>query len=563
LVLSVTAALLIGPGAASAEVSDQNLILHGDGEWVHDYQFRPIAKQATPGASGRVVSPDVKGLVGSWRCMVEVGPKTKGAGIVVLGDQAGRGGLECLMGGMGEMRGFMIRTAAGKVLWQDPWAPWMEYEPCVVEVVVERGRVRVQLLHFDGKTLISQSEWLAVDAKLTARPGLMGLMTEKGIGRFWGWQIAEAPLAEVTPDAPNKRRIVPGNQWAIVGPMTWQWKTGAKKRVRQSATVDRAWLFNKQIRGKHQRWSCRVKVEPPSGGAGMIFQADGTSNSGLLCWLGGRYGDGCLMLYDRAKGYRGTIWCGPQGKWKYNTEYVLVGETRPGQARVQMLAADGKTVISESPWKKYDPAVTDREGMIGFHTWKASSEFWAFSTGTQAAAATDKPKAAPQPSGLKAGLTWKEVGGKKRLVHTGKEPHVWENPSLAGIHGLWRTRLIPRGPGRFELCFQLSDRGAKGFAARLKATADGKGRLELIEMPGKVLWYSGPVALKIGTTYLLEGMTITDRVRARLYTGDGKKILADSDQNYVSDAHNRRKGHLGVRAFGDVEFFDGSFTPEK
>lgn len=540
-------------------VSDENVIVSGDGEWVRDYQFGPIVKQGTPGASGRAVSGDVKGLTGSWRCMVEVGPKTKAAGIVVLTDETGRGGLECLMGGTGAMRGFMLRAADGKVLWSDKWAPWMEYEPCVVEVVVEKGRVRAQLLQFDGKTLISQSEWIKVDSKLTSGPGLMGLATEGGIARFWGWRIATSPLAGVTPDAPNKRRIVPGKEsaWNLVGPMTWQWKTSAKKRIRQTSNVDRGWAFNNRIRGKHRLWSCRVKVFKPSGGAGLAFQADGTSKNGLLCWLGGTYGNGCLMLYDLSKDYRGAMWSGPLGKWKYDTEYVLIGETRRGQVRVKMLAADGKTVISESPWIKH---AKDREGMIGFHTWRGPSEFWAFSAGTQSAAG---PTRSAKAVASAKGVQWKD--NRKRLVHTGdaSRSYTWVSPAIKGTHGLWRVNVKPGRNGTSELLFQVADdKLAVGFVAGLVVEGN-RATLKLINLPKKVLWYSSPIAIKAGTTYVLEGMTTTDRVRARLYAADGKKMLADSDQHYVSDAHNQRVGNFGLRATGPTEFWNWSLSPEK
>ncbi len=559
---------MLGLGGGSARGADKNRITHGDGEWVDAREFRSLVKQARPGASGRAVSPDVKGTAGAWRCVVEVGPKTKGAGIVVLADQAGRGGFECLMGGTGEMRGFMLRAADGKVIWQDAWAPWMEYEPCVVETVVEPGRVRVQLLMVDGETLLSQSDWVKVDPALTTKPGLMGMVTDKGIARFWSGRIAEAPLATLTPDAPNKRRVVPDETWVVVGPMTWQWASADKKVVRQTANVDRAWLFNKRVTGKHRRWSCRVKVSRPSGGAGMIFQADGTSNSGLLCWLGGRYGDGCLMLYDRAKGYGGAIWSGPQGKWKYDTEYVLVGETRPGQVRVQLLAADGKTVVSESPWRTYDKAVTDCAGMMGFHTWKGPSAFWAFSEETQAAAGPGKPPAASGGalgSGWAAsgsGWQWKDPHQRTQLAHAGKAEATAVNGAIEGIHGLWRCRVTPGDGSTATLLFQSSDDAKLGFAAAL-VVAKGKATLKLIDLGGKVRWYSRPIDHQSGTTYVLEGVSTTDRKRARLRAADGKALLADSDEVYVSDTHNTRPGHLGVRAAGEAVFSAWSFEPEK
>ncbi len=573
----VTVPVLLIPLFAAAvscgEVRDDDAIVI-DGNWAREYASRSVVKQGDSLAAGRIVSPDVSGKLGAWRCVVEPGPNAKVTGIVVLADQDGNGGLECVMGGTGEMRGLTLRGPDGKTLWQDAYAPWMDYEPCIVEVVVEAGRVRAQLLDVEGTRLISQSDWVEVPKQLTAKPGLMGLVADKGIGRFWDWTIAPEPLAAITPDAPNKRRIVPGDEWAIVGPMVWQWKTGKKEWLRQPTNTDRAWAMNKKITGSHRQWSCRVKVSPPAGGAGLAFQASADAKNGFLAWLGGTYGNGCLILYDLSKAnYRGAIWSGPQGKWKYDTEYVLVGESKPGHVRARMLAADGKTVISESPWKKYNASATDRTGMMGFHTWKGPAEFGGFqgaakqATGQAHASATGTPS--PQSLGLgwtgdRTTWQWTDPHTRVELRHSGEELTTAINASIKGIHGTWRCTVKSRHACRqVDLLFHVSADGEQGFAASL-AMDGGMATLRLINLGegNKVLASAKPIPALSRVGYVLEGISTTDRVRARVRTVDGKTILADTGEMYVSDRHNTRTGHLGVRGAGSVHVYNGSFTPE-
>ena len=100
----------------------------GDGDWQSAYEFRPIIKQANQNATGQLISRAVQGGHGAWRGLVEPAPHVAAAGIVVLADDQGQGGLQCILGGTGESRGFTLRGPDGKTLWTDAWISWSSYQ---------------------------------------------------------------------------------------------------------------------------------------------------------------------------------------------------------------------------------------------------------------------------------------------------------------------------------------------------------------------------------------------------------------------------------------------------
>ncbi len=529
-----------------------------DAEWKTERESRPIVRQAADGASGRFVLPAL-GAGRAVRCAVELSPGTRAAGIAVFADDRGAGGISCLVGCTGEMRGFAVRDAAGKVLWADEWAPWLHYQPCIVEAVMEGARLRAQLLDAYGKELISQSDWIEVDAALAARDRA-ALEPEGGIARFWAWKRADAPLAAPTPDAPNRRRIVPGpgSPWIVSGPKTWM-RTAAG-RLRQTARVERATALDRDLSGVHRTWTARVKVSPGAGGAGLFFACDEKGERRLGCWLGGTFGAGCLMLYhgDRA------LWASAEGKWRYDREYVLVAETRPGEARVRLLEADGKTVIAESPAVPAPRELTDAPGIAGFHTWKGPAEFWDYEGAPPAASV---PPAPPEGSAAPIGGGWAGVGAGWQLlaagpdlVHRGDAAGFALHAATAGAKGPWRCEARPRERASAALLFQASADRKAGFALRLKEDG-GRISLRLDDLSGRTLWTGAPFDHTRGIAYVLEGKVLTDRVRGRLLSPDGK-VLADTGEVYVSQANDERRGALGVEATGRVTFARWSFAAE-
>jgi hypothetical protein len=490
--------------------------------------------------------------------VVEPGPGDDAVGIVVLANDKGEG-FECVLGGTGRMRGFMLRDRQSRVLWSDEWAPWQVYEPAIIEIVVESGRLRCQLIHWDGTELVSQSEWVKIDSDSTNKPGHLGLMTEGGIARFWGWEIADDPLMAMTPNAPNKLRLTGGadSMWVLNGG-DWRWSDRKRDAVVQAATVERAWVYHKGVTGKHRPFSCQVEVERGAGGAGMVFQGRGPDKPGLLAWLGGRPGEGSLMLYTLKTDGFNAEWSSPGGLWRFDIPYILVGQTKPGHARVQLLDGDGNTSIVQSPWIEVPAQVADQPGMIGFHTWRGSAIFSDFLE-PNVSNTSDQLEVKQAPT-LSA-WSW-ERDPERGLTFRGEQPGELLNRDVSGTHGTWRCKITP-GPrsSSADLLVQTSPDYQDGFACRIE-TKEAHWKARLIALPGRILWTSPPKPHEPGTTYVVEAVTTLDRIRMKVVSEEGE-VLADSDYVYVSDRHNERVGYIGARASGDrCKFSDFSFEAE-
>jgi len=528
------------------------------GRWSWEREIVQRVHQAEPKGACAAFGTKHTGAVGAWRATVQPSIGAKEAGIWILGEPKAKRGFLLVLGGNPGVGGFTLKSADGKTLWDDKWAPWRVYHPYVVEAVVERGRVRAQLFEANGRTLVSQGPWVDVPTQATEAAGMLGLVTRDGIARFWGAELAPKPLSPIVADAPNKRRLAQGKDspWSIVGPGNWMWKTGKRQVLRQYARVDRTKAVHRAVEGVHRSWECRLKVDRGAGGAGMYFQCDPTTERGLLAWLGGKYGDGSLMLYLMPLK---ALWAGPQGHWHYKTEYVLRAETRKGEARVQLLKADGTTVVQASKWVKVGEAA-DTPGHIGFHTWKGTAEFWGFSEATQAAKPTTTK---PTPTAAALGGGWVAHGdgawqwadkARTRLRQTGKPKQaVALNTTIAGIKGTWRCRVkAPAGTTAAGIAFQASRDLKQGFACLL--TAKG---VALDTLAGKTLWADPNAKWAPGADYVLQGEVMTDRVALKLFAADGKTPIASSPDIYVPDTNNTRTGHLGLLARGGPADFWG------
>lgn len=546
--------------------------VRGDG-WRTAIDLRVLLAQTSHRGSAVALSESVRGTGGAWRCLVQ---PSLGANACGMWFQASRDlakGLRCELGGNPGVGGFALKDAGGNVLWEDRYAPWQFYNAYVLEGVVEKGRVRVQVFHYDGKTLISQSDWL--EAR-TAQVGNLATYTQDGAARFWGAELAEVPLSPITDDAPNRRRLVSSadSPWALFGEGNWMWTDGRKARVRQYAKAERAWALNRSIRGTDRVWTCSVRTYAGTGGAGMLFRCDEQCKGGFNCWLGGSHGAGSLMLYHNAgPGGRGkALWSSKQDKWHYDEDLMLRAETRGGKVRVELFKSDDKGLLARSPWKDVPAAEQAREGYLGCHTWRGSVEFWAFSEGTQAAPVPTKPRER-SPLGPEWAIVgdgqWQWAGSQKTALRqtSGTATTSIVHTGIRGARGSWRCTVRTDTETRCAgLLFQVDAKLREGFLCLLRP-----GRLSLHDLSQqteqthqlKVSWESTSCEWQPGGSYVLEGLVVTDRVAVRLLSSDGKTAICESPEVYVSDRNNERRGHIGLTTrAGPGMFSSWSFTPE-
>lgn len=530
------------------------------GRWQMGREIVPFLHQRGTEGEAAALHQKRDGADGVWRAAVKLSHGTEEAGLWTGRGERLESGLFALVGRYSAVGGFVLRSADGTVLWEDKYAPWHPYHPYVVEIVSEGDQIRVQMFEGDGQTLVSQSPWLA-DPGRDPASRRFGLFARDGAARFFRPEHADEPLSPIVADPPNLRRLVreDDSPWLVEGPGNWMWTTSGKERLRQYAPCERTWAMHRGTRGAHRKWECCLEVDPGTKGAGMLFQTNEERSQGFIAWLGGKYGAGSLMLYQYEPETRAR-WSGGSDSWHYDTEYLLRAETRPGQARVELLEADGTTVISKSGWIEVGEKYAAKEGFVAFHTWGGRAEFWGFSEATQADMAK---QAKPDAKAVQLGAGWEAFGDGRWLWvgHQHARLSQQDNPKralamsrqLTGGQGTWRCRVRgAEGANAVGLVFQAGPERKQGFACLLTA---GGARLETLL--GQVLWEDPKWTWQPTTEYLLEGIVTTDRVAVRVLAADGKTVLAASPDVYVPESNNAREGRLGVIIRGAPGEFRG------
>lgn len=560
-ILSCIAALLVFSLGASAQQHSVELVALGGGSWQVIEGNPPVAWQNSPEGASSAVPAMPASQGGVWRCLVEPGVLANRCGIWFAASPTLDSGFLLTLGETPGVGGLVLRNAAGEVLWQDKFAPWTFYTPYWLEGVVEPGRVRVQLLHWNGQTLLAQSDWLEAPGADPAAAGALAFFTESTVARFYRWARVDTPLSPIVPDSPTRMRLVSDDrsEWVIVGAGDWRWTSPERAAIRQGAGVERSTAVNTALGGAEGVWRSRVSVEPGAGGAGMIIQTDTALNTGFNVWLGGRHGAGGLMLYRVPLT---SLWSSEQEKWFYDTEYILEGAIRDGKVSARLLSADGSTVIAESPAFDLAEEEKGRAGHIAFMTWKGKARFWDFSEDTRADGAV-----APQPaeSATDLGPGWQVREGNWQwsdapggpLEQTGAEGSATAlNLEAKGARAVYRVSVTP-GPSTqaVGLLFQVSADLTQGF--ELVARREG---LVLRTLEGRALYENRDFALPSDGAVVLEGIVVTDRVQVRALDSDGAEMLR-SDYFYVSDRNNTREGVMGFRTEnGPARFSDWSVT---
>ena len=231
-----------------------------------------------------------------------------------------------------------------------------------------------------------------------------------------------------------------------------------------------------------------------------------------------------------------------------------------------------RSPLARSPWKDIPDAERGREGYLGFHTWRGSVEFWAFSEDTQTAPVVTNPRAesALDPEWTIVGDgQWQWASSQKTALHqiTPTAGTSIVHTGVRGARGSWRcTMKTDRDTRSAGLLFQVDAKLKEGFLCLLRP-----GRLSLHDLSQqakqthelKANWESTACKWKPGESYVLEGLVVTDRVAVRLLSADGRTAICESPEVYVPDRNNERQGHIGLTTRGGSEVFSSwSFKPE-
>ncbi|MBT3375291.1 MAG: hypothetical protein HN742_23325 [Lentisphaerae bacterium] len=495
-----------------------------------------------------------------WRCTIVPGPWDGSAGLHFATAPDGTGGLALLLEYADGEPGLFLRDGTGAVLWADAYMGWMPYGPLHIEAVTAESKLYVQALRVADNEPLAQSEWLPIEVP---RGNGIALVTGGNSATFTGWGRADVALHKPDPNSPSRLRLQQHGEtaWKAVGNGNWQWEDHTCKTLLQKQNVERTTAFITTPRSPSGTWRCRILLKKNTCGGGMAMLADADQEKGFLCWLGGRYGDGGLMLYRYPLT---SLWSSPQGKWHWDTEYVLEGNVANGKIAVRMLAADGETVIAESPQKDLLPEELGRSGMTGFQTWRGTGRFRDFSAETRVGAAPATGATSPTDIRLSGGWNVRSGSWEDRPAAAGKSGSIHQTQAAgqalcsatAGARGTFSVDALPgKGTERISLLFQVDKELQEGFELRIDQGC------ELRTMDGDVLWKAPGRVLRDGQQLTLEGIVLTDRVQVRISDSTGNE-LAKSPDCYVPDTNNTRSGFLGVSCTGPAKFTNWQWRAE-
>ncbi len=521
----------------------------GDGTWSRTDHGR-LLRQGNHGAETALAIRRIGGSGVAWRCLVEPGAWTGEAGLRIACDADGAGGLELGLGAS-DGSGIELRNAAGERLWRDRFLTWTFYQPMWLEGVLADGRVRVQILEPDRTSLLAQSDWIELhDGSAGSREPYLALFTRGATARFQGWERAGNALAPYDPNNPTALRLQQeGNTtWETVGGGSWQWRSRAREVLLQTRRTERTTALMTTPAEAEGTWRCRIRLDKGTRGGGMLLHANRDMTGGFIVWLGGKYGDGRLMLYRYPTQ---CFWASPDGNWRWDTEYLLEATIRNGRISARLLDGNKGTVIVESPAQDLLPEERHRTGMIGFQTWQGTGRFTPFPEATGTGVASQAGQMAGRRPAEGLGTGWRAIEGKWRLDESGKVLRQVATAAsgtalfngLAGAAGSFRCTVVPRGAAAVALLFQVDEELTEGFECRL-----GQG-VQLRTLEGKILWEDTAFPWRRDQRYVLQGIVMTDRIQVRIRDTEGNE-LSRSVERYVADTNNDRIGVIGFRTQG-------------
>jgi hypothetical protein len=417
----------------------------------------------------------------------------------------------------------------------------------------------VQLLVGSSKTVLSQSPWLT-RGDVALAPALYA---RAGIARFGGGAHTDSPTSELLDFPPNLARIGGADSgWTVTGGGHWRWADPAKSVAVQEAIVDRSFAFQSGRLMGPGTVRARIRIHPGAGGAGIVTQATEDLSRGISCWLGGTFGAGCLMLYTHTTAGLQQVWAGKPDQWHYDEDRVVECGTRDGNARVRLFAADGTTLLDESPWFAVERATSEGQGYLALQTWLGTAEFAGFPGAGEAAGAEGPALASALGEGwAEAGspsAKWTAEPGRSALeIGADKGLSAVLPPELAGTVGRWSCKVTLAAGGRAGLAIQTDPALAQGLLLLL----DSAGSISLSELgvEGSPFWET-QCDIVPGTTYTIEMTRLTDVVSVRVLDSEGKAV-AERDRCYVPARYNALEGRLGLAvARGTVTFGEWALT---
>lgn len=333
--------------------------------------------------------------------------------------------------------------------------------------------------------------------------------------------------------------------------------------LHQGAGADEAVALCRAITGRGGAW--RTGIEPSLGAAevGLWLQADENLSQGLLATLGGGPASGGGLRLRTPSG--DVLWEDRLAPWRPYQPYVVEAVVEDGRARVQLFEADGKTLLSQSPWVDAPAGSVAAPGYLALYTRDGRARFFSW----ERAETPLSPLVPDAPNNRRlvqdehspwviigpGNWMWTDATKTRLRQYAAVERSSAILREPLGPEGTWECRVrVSPGAGGAGMLF-LTDAEAKtGFIAWLGGEW-GNGALMLYRLPLDALWSGAQGCWHYDTDYILRAEARDGQVRVQLFSADGK-LLQESPWAPMTDEERTRQGYAGFMTWmGCAEFW--------
>ena len=354
-----------------------------------------------------------------------------------------------------------------------------------------------------------------------------------------------------------------GSDWTVQSG-DWRLTREIVPILHQRQAVGAAASFCNKLRGTDGVWRASVKLSQGTKEAGLWIQGGEKSQSGLLVLLG---------QYSSAGGFvvrttDGTVlWQDKYAPWYPYHAYVVEAVVEGDRFRAQVFEADGKMLLSQSPWITHAKSVPDAK-RLGLFSLDGPARFFHVEKAQEALSpiVPDPPNKRrliqddESPWLVVGPGNWMWITSKKRRLRQYADcERTWAmHRGIRGAHRKWECRVkVDPGTKGAGILVQTNEERTQGFIVWLGG-AHGAGSLMLYQYEPEVRarWSGKSDSWHYSTEYLLRAETRGGQTRVQLFGADGETVISESPWIDVGEEHAGKEGSLGFHVWsGRAEFW--------
>ncbi len=332
----------------------------------------------------------------------------------------------------------------------------------------------------------------------------------------------------------------------------------------QRETVGAAAAFCQKLSGSVGVWRASVKLSQGTKEAGLWIRGSEDSQSGLLVLLG-QYSSVGGFVVRSTDGE--VLWQDKYAPWYPYHAYVVEAVVEGDRVRVQVFEADGKMLLSQSPWISHAHPENEAK-CLGLFSLDGQARFFNIEQAQDALCpiVPDPPNKRrlvqddESPWSVAGPGNWMWVTSRKqRLRQYADCDRSWAfHRGIRGANREWECRVrVDPGTKGAGMLVQTNEEKTQGFIVWLGGTY-GAGSLMLYQYEPEIRarWSGKTDSWHYNTEYLLRAETRGDRMQVRLFAADGQTVISESSWIDVGEEYAGKAGYLGFHVWnGRAEFW--------